>query len=114
MCIRDSLHALRIEDAGGQAQQRMHVRLLEQFAPDGFARAAFEEHVIRQHHRRATVLLENGEDVLEEIELFVAGGGPEIVAIDDERFLGRFACLVDEDVYKRQGPVPAPVLWPWS
>lgn len=30
------LHALRVEDAGGQAQERMHVRLLEQFAPDGF------------------------------------------------------------------------------
>ena len=42
------------------------------------------------------MLLENGEDVLEEIELFVAGGGPEIVAIDDERFLGRLACLVDD------------------
>ena len=36
------LHALRVEDAGGQAQKRMHVRLLEQFAPDGFACAAFK------------------------------------------------------------------------
>ena len=81
------LHALRVEDAGGQAQQRVHVRLLEQFAPDGFARAAFEQHVVRQHDRRAAVLLEDREDVLEEIELLVAGGRPEIVAVDDERFL---------------------------
>jgi hypothetical protein len=42
------------------------------------------------------VLLEDGEDVLEEIELLVAGARPEIVAIDDERFLGRLASLVDD------------------
>ncbi len=82
------LHALRVEDAGGQAQERVHVRLLEQFAPDGFARAAFKQHVVRQHHRRAAMLLEDGEDVLEEIELLVARARPEIVAVDDERFLG--------------------------
>ena len=81
------LHPLGVEDACGQAQERVHVCLLEQFAPDGFARAAFEQNVVRQHHRRAPVLLEDGEDVLEEIELLVARGRPEIVAIDDERFL---------------------------
>ena len=74
----------------------MNVRLLEQFAPDGFARAAFEEHVVRQHHRRASVLLEDGEDVMEEIELLVAGACLEIVAVDDERFLRRLARLVDD------------------
>ena len=70
------LHALRVEDAGGQAQQGVHVGLLEQFAPDGLARAAFEQHVVRHHHRRAAVLLEDGEDVLEEVELLVAGASP--------------------------------------
>ena len=90
------LHALRVKNAGGQAQQRMHVRLLEQFAPDGFARAAFKQHVVRQHHRRAAVLLEDGENVLEKIELLVARARPEIVAVDDERFLGRLARLVDD------------------
>jgi len=59
-------------------------------------RAAFKQHVIRQHHRRATVLLEYGEDMLEKIELLVAGGCPEIIAVDDERFLGRLAGLVDD------------------
>ena len=42
------------------------------------------------------MLLEDGEDVLEEIELLVARARPEIVAIDDERFLGRLARLVDD------------------
>ena len=42
------------------------------------------------------MLLEDGEDVLEEIELLVARARPEIVAIDDERFLRRLARLVDD------------------
>src|ERR1022692_4689499 len=45
----------------------MHVRLLEQFTPDGFACAALKQHGVRQHHRRSSVLLQDGEDVLEEI-----------------------------------------------
>ena len=90
------LHALRVEDAGGQAQERVDVGLLEQFAADGFAGAAFEEHVVGQHHRGAAVLLEDGEDVLEEVELLVARAGPEVVAVDDERFLRCLACLVDD------------------
>ena len=36
------LHTLSVEDAGGQAQQRVHVRLLEQFAPDGLPCPALE------------------------------------------------------------------------
>ena len=58
----------------GQVQQRVNVGLLEQFAEDGFARPSFEQHVVRQHDRRAAVLLEDGENVLEKIELLVASG----------------------------------------
>lgn len=47
----------------------MNIGLLEQRAPDGFTRAALKEDVVRQHDRRATVLFEDGEDVLEEVEL---------------------------------------------
>jgi len=56
----------------------------EQLAPDGFASAAFEENVVGHNDRRPTVLLEDGEDVLEEVELLVARAGPEIVAMHDE------------------------------
>jgi len=69
----------------------VNVRLLEQFAPDDLARAAFKEHVVPQHDCRAPVLLKDGEDVLKEIELLVACACPEIIAVDDERFFGRFA-----------------------
>ena len=50
------LHALGVENAGGQAQQCVDIGLLEQFAADGFAGAAFKEHVVRQHDGRAAML----------------------------------------------------------
>jgi hypothetical protein len=34
---------------------------------------------------RAAVLLQDGEDMLKEVELFVAGARQEIVAMNDER-----------------------------
>ena len=78
------LDSLRVEDAGGQTQQGVNVGLLEQFASDGFAGAAFEENIVGDNDRSATVLLQNGEDVLKEVELLVAGARPEIVAMHDE------------------------------
>lgn len=81
-------HTLRVKDAGWQAQERVDVGLLEELAADGFAGAAFEEDVVRQHDSGASVLFEDGKNVLEEVELFVARARPEIVAVDDERFFG--------------------------
>ncbi len=42
------------------------------------------------------MLLEDGEDVLQEVELLVTRARPEIVAVDDERFFGRLARFVDD------------------
>ena len=78
------LHALRVEDAGWQTQQRVNVCLFEEFTADGFTCAAFEENIIRNNNRGAAVLLQDREDMLEEIELLVAGARPEIVAMHDE------------------------------
>ena len=44
-------------------------------AADGLAGAAFEQHVVGHHHGGAAVLPEQGLDVLDEVELFVRGGG---------------------------------------
>ncbi len=84
------LHSLRIEDASGQAQEGVESACLSRAGSDGlpsprlckfaalimkcataqaFAGAAFEEDVIRQDDRGAAVLLEDGEDVLEKVEL---------------------------------------------
>ena len=42
---------------------------------DGFAGAAFEEDVIGHGDRGVAVLLQDREDVLEEVELFVVHAG---------------------------------------
>ncbi len=74
--------ALGVEDAGGQAQQGVHIALGQQFVSDGFARAA--------------VLLEDGAHMLHEVELFVAGGGPEVFAHDVLVFAAHTAFVGDE------------------
>jgi hypothetical protein len=45
-----------------------------------FARAAFEEDVVRQYDCGAAVLLQDGEDVLEKIELLVTRARPDLPA----------------------------------
>src|SRR6266852_3299115 len=74
----------------------MHVRLFEQGPANGFAGTAFKEHVVRHYDGRAAMLLQDGEDMLEEVELLVARAGPEIVAVNNERFPGRVARFVDD------------------
>ena len=77
------LDALRVEDAGRLTQLRVNVGLFEELASHSLAGTAFEEDVVRYNDRGAAVLLQDGEDVLKEVELFVAGARPEIVAMHD-------------------------------
>jgi hypothetical protein len=60
------LDALGVEDAGGQREQGVNVGLFEQLSPYGFA-GAFEEDVVRNNDRGAAMLLQDGENVLEEL-----------------------------------------------
>jgi hypothetical protein len=57
------LDALGIEEAGRQAQQSMNIGLLEYLASYGFSGAAFEEDVVGNNDRGATVL-QDREDML--------------------------------------------------
>ena len=82
------LHALGAEQAGGQPQNGVQVAWLQQLAVHGFRRAAFEQHVVGQHHRRAAVHLQAADDVLHDVELLVRGGGPEVFAVDGQRLPG--------------------------
>ena len=75
------LHTLGVEDAGGQAQQRVDLPVMQEPAADRLARSSFEEHVVGHHDRRPSAHLEQADYVLYEIELLVAGCGPEIVAL---------------------------------
>ncbi len=59
----------------------MDVALLEEATPDRLARAALEEHVVRDDDGAPAVHGEQGLHVLEEVELLVLGGGPEVLAL---------------------------------
>src|SRR5438105_1243341 len=64
----------------------MHVANLQELAPDDFTRAALKEYIIRHDDSGPPVRFEQGDHVLEKIELFVAGAGPEIVTHNSADF----------------------------
>ena len=80
------LDSLGVEDARGQAQQRVNVAVLQQPSPHSLACSALEEDVIRHHNRRPAVDLEQIADVLQEVELLVGCCGPEIISVIRKRF----------------------------
>ena len=75
------LDALGVEDAGGQPQQRVNVAFGQQLAPDRLAGAALEQHVVGDNYGGAALVLEQQSNVLQEVQLLVAGGGPEVLAV---------------------------------
>jgi len=75
-----SLDPLGIEDARRQSQQGVHVAALQQIAAHRLPRPALKEDVVRHHNGRPAIGLEHGPHVLQEVELLVGGGGPEVLA----------------------------------
>ena len=75
------LDALGVEDAGGEPQQGVNVRLLQQLPPHGLARSALEQHVVGNDDGAAAVDLEQALDVLEEVQLLVLRRCPEVGAL---------------------------------
>ena len=75
-------HALAVgrERAARQAQDGVQVAVLHEHL-EHLAGLALEQAVVRQDHRGASAGLEDGEDVLDEVELLVAGLDGEIVAV---------------------------------
>ncbi|MFE2279995.1 hypothetical protein ACFXAE_22720 [Streptomyces sp. NPDC059454] len=59
----------------------MDVVLLQQAPTDGLTRAAFEEDVVRDDDRSPAVDLQQRGDVLDEVELLVGRGDPEVTAL---------------------------------
>ena len=74
----------------------MNVAALEELAADGLARAAFEQDIVGNDDSSAAIHFQEADDVLHEVDLLVAGGGPEIVAIDDQRFPALLAFFIDD------------------
>jgi len=76
-----SLHAWRIPDAGGQAQQGVDAAFLKEVPSHLLARAALEQHVVRDHHRGMAVDFQKRVDVLHKIELLVARRSEAVKAV---------------------------------
>ena len=69
----------------------MQLALVQQLSPDGFARTSIEQHVVGQYDSSTAVNLEQRLDVLDEVELLVRCGRPEVVAFDHIFFCGALA-----------------------
>ena len=65
------LYALRVEDTCGKPQERVDIAFMEQLPPHGFTRTALKEDVVRHNNRCFPIDLQEGLDMLEEVELFV-------------------------------------------
>jgi hypothetical protein len=74
----------------------MDVAIVQEAFANCFAGAALEQHIVGQNDGGAAVDPEQAADVLEEVELFVAGGGPEVIAQNLLAFLHLVAILVDD------------------
>ena len=74
----------------------MDVTLLEQPPAHCLPGAALEQHVIRHHDGGAPVDLEQSPHVLQEVQLLVAGGGPEVGTLHNQGLPFRLALGIDE------------------
>ena len=90
------LHALRVEDAGGEAEQRVDLALLEQVPAHGLAGAPFEEHVVGDDDGGAAVDRQQRLHVLDEVELLVGRRRPEVGAVVRQCLAVGVAFLIDD------------------
>ena len=74
----------------------MHVERLEQVPPHRLTRAALEQNVVRHDDGAGAVHPEQRLHVLEEVELLVLGGGPEVLTLVGVGLRLQFALLVHD------------------
>ena len=65
------LDARLIEYARGQPQNGVKIRGFQQLFADGFTGSAFKQHIVWHNHRRFARRVQNGVDMLDEVQLFV-------------------------------------------
>src|SRR5205823_9819178 len=94
---------LGVEDARRKPQQRVGLTLMEEFPAHRLARSSLEEDVIWYDDGGPAVNLEQGLHVLNEVELLVRGGRPEVGSVVREGLAVRLALLVD---YRDARPLP--------
>ena len=86
--------AIGVEDAGGEAEDGVEIGGLHKFLANGLAGTTFEEDIVREDDCSLAGGFQHRFDVLDEVELFVAGGDPEVLTIVGEVFFFLFACFV--------------------
>ena len=59
----------------------MQVGIFQELPADGFARAALEQHVVRNYHGGASGGLQHRANVLHEIELLVRGARQKVLPV---------------------------------
>lgn len=74
----------------------MEVAGLQQLLADGLASSALKEHIIRHYYRPLAGGFHQGVDVLEEVELLIGAGGPEVLPVVDQILFLLFSLLVGE------------------
>ena len=76
------LDALSVENTGGQTEDGVQITLVHQVTADLLAVAVGKEHIVRQHHGSPGLVIgfQAAVDVLEKVELLVAGGESEIIS----------------------------------
>ena len=70
---------MRAQGQGRQPQQRVEVELGKEPLPKRLPGPTFEQHVIRQDHRRSSLRSQHRHDVLDEVELLVPRGDCEVL-----------------------------------
>jgi hypothetical protein len=71
------------------------IGLLQQFPPNRFPCAAFKQHTVRHYDGRSSMNLQARFQMLQEVELLIAGGRPEVVADVGQPFFALVAFLLD-------------------
>ena len=90
------LDAGLVEDTGRQAQDRMQVGGFEQLLTHCFTGAALKENIIGDDDSRFSVRLQQRVDMLNEVELFVGAGRPEVLTVIYQLVLFLLALVVGE------------------
>lgn len=73
------LDSLGVEDARGKPQDGVEIALVHQVQPDLFSVPVGKERVVRQDHSSPAAPFQGAVDVLEKVQLFVAGGEGQVV-----------------------------------
>ena len=85
-----------IENTGGQAEDGMQIGGLEQLLADDLTGTALKQHIIRNHNGGSTGGFQNGVDMLDEIQLLVGAGCPEVLTVVNQFLVLLFALLVGD------------------